>query len=64
TAALLEQASIVADTEEALALDAAPVPTMDTVAEAIRLEIAEFASQQPAEVADVLRGWIGAGRQS
>ncbi|GMA35661.1 hypothetical protein GCM10025876_18650 [Demequina litorisediminis] len=53
-----------ADTEEALALDAAPVPTMDTVAEAIRLEIAEFASQQPAEVADVLRGWIGAGRQS
>ncbi|WP_062305295.1 flagellar basal-body MS-ring/collar protein FliF [Demequina subtropica] len=63
TQALLDQASSVADEAE-LAIEAAPVPTMDAVALAIRDEIAGFAAQQPAEVAEVLRGWIGSGRNA
>ncbi|SEJ56287.1 flagellar basal-body MS-ring/collar protein FliF [Demequina mangrovi] len=63
TQALIDQAGVVADQAE-LALEAAPVPTMDAVALAIRDEIATFASQQPADVAEVLRGWIGSGRNA
>ncbi|MDN4472377.1 flagellar basal-body MS-ring/collar protein FliF [Demequina zhanjiangensis] len=48
---------------EGLALEAAPVPDMDSVALAIREEITAFAEQQPAEVAEVLRGWITAERR-
>ncbi|WP_062382526.1 flagellar basal-body MS-ring/collar protein FliF [Demequina iriomotensis] len=63
TQALLDQAGSVADEAE-LALEAAPVPDMDAVALAVRDEIAAFAAQQPAEVAEVLRGWIGSGRNA
>jgi flagellar M-ring protein FliF len=36
---------------------------MDTVAAVIREEISAFAEQQPAEVAEVLRGWISTERR-
>lgn len=63
TQALLDQAGQTSS-QGGLALEAAPVPDMDAVAAVVREEIAAFASDQPAEVADVLRGWIGAGRSS
>lgn len=44
-------------------LGAAPVPDMESIAAGVRDEIMAFAAAQPAEVADVLRGWITAGRQ-
>ncbi|MFV0632967.1 flagellar basal-body MS-ring/collar protein FliF [Demequina sp.] len=61
TQALLEQANAVSLTDETLVLEAAPVPDIGAVTAVVREEIAQFAAQQPAEVADVLRGWIGAG---
>ncbi len=62
TQAVLEQASSAAEFGEGGALEAAPVPDMEAMAAYVRDEIADFASQQPAEVAEVLRGWIGAGK--
>ena len=44
-------------------LGAAPVPDMESVAAGVRDEIMAFAAEQPAEVAEVLRGWLVAGRQ-
>jgi len=44
-------------------LGAAPVPDMESIAANVRDEIMAFASAQPAEVADVLRGWLVSGRQ-
>lgn len=44
-------------------LGAAPVPDMESVAANVRDEIMAFASAQPAEVAEVLRGWLVSGRQ-
>ncbi|WP_062137930.1 flagellar basal-body MS-ring/collar protein FliF [Demequina aestuarii] len=64
TQVLLEQANAAADADSGFALEAAPVPDMEAMAAYVREEIAEFATQQPAEVAEVLRGWIGAGRAS
>lgn len=63
TQALLDQANAAAE-EDRLALESAPVPTMDDVADVVREEIAAFAAQQPAEVAEVLRGWIAPERTS
>lgn len=62
TQALIGQASAEAS-HDALALEAAPVPDMDTVTAVIREEISAFAEQQPAEVAEVLRGWISTERR-
>ena len=45
------------------AIGAAPVPDMESVAANVRDEIMAFAAAQPAEVAEVLRGWLVAGRQ-
>jgi flagellar M-ring protein FliF len=56
--AVLDKAS-----EAAGQLGAAPVPDMGTVAASVRDEIMAFASAQPAEVAEVLRGWLVSGRQ-
>ena len=50
-------------TEAAGQIGAAPVPDMESVAASVRDEIMEFASAQPAEVAEVLRGWLVSGRQ-
>ncbi len=61
--AVLDRATQAANGEVGLELEAAPVPEMDDVAEAVRNEIMTFAAQQPAEVAEVLRGWISTGRQ-
>ncbi|WNM24552.1 flagellar basal-body MS-ring/collar protein FliF [Demequina capsici] len=60
--ALIDAASAEA-TGDLFALEAAPVPDMDSVALAIREEITAFAEQQPAEVAEVLRGWISSGER-
>ncbi|MCB2411972.1 flagellar M-ring protein FliF [Demequina sp. TTPB684] len=56
--AVLDKAS-----EAAGQLGAAPVPDMGSVAASVRDEIMAFASAQPAEVAEVLRGWLVSGRQ-
>lgn len=56
--AVLEKASAAAGQ-----LGAAPVPDMGSVAANVRDEIMAFASAQPAEVAEVLRGWLVSGRQ-
>ena len=56
--AVLDKAS-----EAAGQLGAAPVPDMGSVAAGVRDEIMAFASAQPAEVAEVLRGWLVSGRQ-
>ncbi len=56
--AVLDKAS-----EAAGQLGAAPVPDMGSVAANVRDEIMAFASAQPAEVAEVLRGWLVSGRQ-
>lgn len=61
--AVLDRATQAANGELGLELESAPVPEMDDVAEAVRNEIMTFAAQQPAEVAEVLRGWISTGRQ-
>lgn len=45
-------------------LEAAPVSDMEAVAANVRQEIMAFASSQPAEVAEVLRGWLQTGRRS
>jgi len=44
-------------------LGSAPVPDMESVAAGVRDEIMAFAAAQPAEVAEVLRGWLVSGRQ-
>jgi len=44
-------------------IGAAPVPDMGSVAAGVRDEIMAFAAAQPAEVAEVLRGWLVAGRR-
>jgi len=44
-------------------LGAAPVPDMDSIAANVRDEIMAFASAQPAEVAEVLRGWLVSGHR-
>lgn len=59
--AVLDKAAAAAAGE--LALEAPPVPDMEDVAAEVRNEIMTFAAQQPAEVAEVLRGWINSGRQ-
>jgi flagellar M-ring protein FliF len=56
--AVLDKASVAAGQ-----LGAAPVPDMGSVAASVRDEIMAFASAQPAEVAEVLRGWLVSGRQ-
>ncbi|WP_084125119.1 flagellar basal-body MS-ring/collar protein FliF [Demequina sp. NBRC 110054] len=61
--ALIDAASAEAANEGLAALEAAPVPDIDSVALAIREEITAFAQEQPAEVADVLRGWISSERR-
>lgn len=57
------QAVIAKASQAAGELGAAPVPDMESVAANVRDEIMAFASAQPAEVAEVLRGWLVAGRQ-
>ena len=59
--AVLDKAAAAAAGE--LVLEAPAVPDMEDVAAAVRNEIMTFAAQQPAEVAEVLRGWINSGRQ-
>jgi len=59
--AVLDKAAAAAAGE--LELPPAPVPDMEDVAAEVRNEIMNFAAQQPAEVAEVLRGWINSGRQ-
>ncbi|WP_062204840.1 flagellar basal-body MS-ring/collar protein FliF [Demequina salsinemoris] len=61
--ALIDAAAQEAEGDMFAALEAAPVPDIDTVALAIREEITAFAQEQPAEVADVLRGWISSERR-
>lgn len=60
TQALLSAASQQATGE----LDAAPVADMESVTATVRQEIMQFAASQPAEVAEVLRGWLSSGRRS
>lgn len=43
-------------------LGSAPTPDMDSIAASVREEIMAFAAAQPAEVAEVLRGWLVSGR--
>jgi len=57
------QAVIAKAQQAAGQLGAAPVPDMESVAAGVRDEIMAFASAQPAEVAEVLRGWLVSGRQ-
>ena len=57
------QAVIAKASQAAGEIGAAPVPDMESVAANVRDEIMAFASAQPAEVAEVLRGWLVAGRQ-
>ena len=49
--------------EAAGQLGAAPSPDMESVAAGVRDEIMAFAAAQPAEVAEVLRGWLVSGRR-
>jgi flagellar M-ring protein FliF len=56
--AVLDKATVAAGQ-----LGAAPVPDMGSVAATVRDEIMAFASAQPAEVAEVLRGWLVSGKQ-
>jgi flagellar M-ring protein FliF len=44
-------------------IGSAPVPDMESVAAGVRDEIMAFAAAQPAEVAEVLRGWLVSGRR-
>lgn len=56
--------AVIAQAQEAAGqLGAAPVPDMESVAAGVRDEIMAFAAAQPAEVAEVLRGWLVSGRQ-
>lgn len=56
--------AVIAQAQEAVGqIGSAPVPDMDAVAAGVRDEIMAFAAAQPAEVAEVLRGWLVAGRQ-
>jgi flagellar M-ring protein FliF len=57
------QAVIAQAHEAAGQLGSAPVPDMESVAAGVRDEIIAFAAAQPAEVAEVLRGWLVSGRQ-
>lgn len=61
--AVIEKAQNAATGDPVAALDAAPVPTMEAVTSTVRDEIMAFASEQPAEVAEVLRGWLSSGRR-
>lgn len=58
--AVLDSAAQAANAGE---LTMAPVAEMESVAAHVREEIMTFAAQQPAEVAEVLRGWLTQGRQ-
>jgi flagellar M-ring protein FliF len=56
--------AVIAQAQQAAGeLGAAPVPNMESVAANVRDEIMAFAAAQPAEVAEVLRGWLVSGRQ-
>ncbi len=56
--------AVISQAQQAAAqLGSAPVPDMESVAAGVRDEIMAFAAAQPAEVAEVLRGWLVAGRQ-
>lgn len=56
--------AVIAQAQQAAGeLGAAPVPNMESMAANVRDEIMAFAAAQPAEVAEVLRGWLVAGRQ-
>ena len=56
--------AVIAQAQEAAGqLGAAPTPDMESVAAGVRDEIMAFAAAQPAEVAEVLRGWLVSGRR-
>lgn len=57
------QAVIAQAQQTAGQLGSGPVPDMESVAANVRDEIMAFAQAQPAEVAEVLRGWLVSGRQ-
>lgn len=56
--------AVIAQTQQTAGqIGSAPVPDMGSVTAGVRDEIMAFAKEQPAEVAEVLRGWLVSGRQ-